>query len=91
MVGQPWGQKMKVSISLDKERIKIKGNGHKVIVPNHPSQQEPWTELIDEEVDVLQLYKIHNNEDYIEPNAYGELQLGNQDSVRYNSDAELYD
>ena len=26
LVGRPWGRKMKVSISLDKERIKLKGN-----------------------------------------------------------------
>ena len=82
---------MKASISLDKERIKLKGNGQKVIVPIHPSQGEPWTEPIDEEVDVRQLYEIHNDADYTTPNIHGELNLGNQDSVGYNSDAELYD
>ena len=82
---------MKASISLDKERIKLKGNGQKVIVPTHPSQGEPWTEPIDEEVNVRQLYQIQNNADYTEPNIYGELHLGNQDSVGYNSDTELYD
>ena len=56
LVGRPWGRKMKASISLDKERIKLKGNGKNVIVPIHPSQGEPWTEPIDEEVDVQQLY-----------------------------------
>ena len=71
--------------------IKLKGNGQKVIVPLHPSQGEPCTEPIDEEVDVRQLYQIQNNEYYTEPSIYGELHLGNQDSVRYNSDAELYD
>ena len=67
---------MKASISLDKERIKLKGNGQNVIVPI-----APWNEPIDEEVDVRQLYQIHNNTDYTEPNIYGELHLGNQDSV----------
>ena len=52
LVGRPWGRKMKASISLDKERIKLKGNGQKVIVPIHTSQGEPWTKPIDEEVDV---------------------------------------
>ena len=46
-----------------------------------------WMEPIDEEVDIRQLYQIQNNADYIEPNIYGELHLGNQDSVGYNSDA----
>ena len=58
LVDRPWGRKMKASISLDKERIKLKGNGKKVIVPIHPSQGEPWIEPIDEEVDVRQLYQI---------------------------------
>ena len=78
---------MKASISLDKERIKIKGNGQKVIVPIHPSQVEPWIEPIDEEVNIWQLYQIQNNKEYTEPNIYGELHLGNQDSVGDISDA----
>ena len=90
LVAWPWGRNMKASISLDKDRIKLKGNAQKVIVPIHPSQGEPWTEPIDEEVDIWQLYQIQNNADYTEPNIYGELHLGNQDSVGYNSDAELY-
>ena len=91
LVGQSWGRKMKASIFLDKEQIKLKGNGQKFIVPIHPSQGEPWTEPIDEEVDVRQLYQIQNNIDYTEPNIHGKLHLGNQDSVGYNFDAELYD
>ena len=58
LVGRPWGRKMKASISLDKERIKLKGNGQKVIVTIHPSQGDPWIEPIDEEFDIRQLYKI---------------------------------
>ena len=68
---------MKASIYLDKEIIKLKGNGQKVIIPIHPSQREPWTKSIDEEVDVRQLYQIQTNEDYTEPNSHGELYLGN--------------
>ena len=82
---------MKASISLDKERIKLKGNGQKVIVPIYPSQAETQTKPIDKEVDVRQLYQIQNDEDYTEPSSYGELHLENQDSVGYNLDAELYD
>ena len=82
---------MKPWIYLDKERIKLNGNGKKVIVPIHPSQGEPWIEPIDEEVGIRKLYQIQNNEDYTEPNIYVELHLGNQDSVGYNSDTELYD
>ena len=81
---------MKATIYLDKERIKLKGNGQKVIVPIHPSQGEPWIEPIHEEVNIRQLYQIQNNKDYIEPNIYGELHLVNQESVGLNSDTELY-
>ena len=52
LAGRPWGRKMKASISLDKDRIKLKVNEKKVIVPIHPSQGEPWTKPIDEEVDI---------------------------------------
>ena len=62
-----------------------------MIVLIHPSQGEPWTEPISEEVNVRQLYQIQNNEYYTKHNSYGELHLGNQDLVGYNSDAELYD
>ena len=82
---------MKASISLDKERIKLKGNRQKVIIHIHPSQDEPWTEPIDEEVNVRQLYQIQNNEDYTEPNIYGEFHLGNPNSIWYNLDVELYE
>ena len=91
LVGRLWGRKMKVSISLEKERIKIKGNRKKVIIPINLSQGEPWTKPIDKEFDIRQLYQIQNNKDYTEPNIYGELHLGNQDSVGYNLDVELYD
>ena len=82
---------MKALTSFDKERIKIKGNKKKLIVHIHPSQGEPWTEPIDEEVDVQQIYQIQNDEDYTEPNIYGEIHFGNQDSIGYNLDSKLYD
>ena len=75
LVGQPWGRKMKASISLDKERIKLKGNGQKFIVHIFPSKGEPWIEPIDEEFDVRQLYQIQNHEDYTKPNSYVKLHL----------------
>src|SRR5882762_2121840 len=58
LVGRPWGRKMKASISLDKERIELKGNGKKIIVPIHPSQGKPWIEPIDEDADIQTLCQI---------------------------------
>ena len=41
LVGRPWGRKMKSTISLYRERIKLKGNGQKVIVPIDSPQRDP--------------------------------------------------
>ena len=82
---------MKESISLDKERIKLQGNGKKVIVPIHPSQGEPCIESINNDFDIRKLYQIKNDKDFTKPNAYKELHLGNPESFGYNSDVELYD
>ena len=54
----------------------------------HPPSQ--CLQPIDEEVDIRKVYQIQNNKYYTEPNIYGELHLGNQDSVGYNSNIELY-
>ena len=86
LVGRPWGRKMKASISLDKERIKLKGNGKNVTIPIHPSQGEPQTEPIDQDVNVRQLYQIQNNEDYTDPKEYGKIHLWNPNSIGYNLD-----
>ena len=91
LVGRLQGRKMKSSISLEKERIKIKGNGKKVIIPIHPSQGEPWIEPINDDFDVRKLYNLKNNKYYTKPNTYRELHLGNPDSFRYNSGTYLYD
>ena len=87
------------TLGSEDESIHIFGQGTHQIkrkcskgnLPIHPSQGEPWNEPTDEEVDIKQLYQIHNDADYAEPNIHGELNLGNQDSVGYNTDAELYD
>ena len=76
---------------LRQGKNKTKKEWTKIHSTIHPSQGEPWIEPIDEEVNIRQLYQIQNIEDYTEPNIYGELHLGNQDSVGYNSDAELYE
>ena len=76
---------------MDKERIKLKGNRQKIIVPIHPSQGKPQTEPTDDDADTQQLYQIKNNEYYTKPNAQGELHLGNPSSVGHNLNPEFYD
>ena len=52
LVRWPWGQTMKASISIEKEKIKLKGEGNKVIVPIFPSQEKPWEEPNENEGDI---------------------------------------
>ena len=60
---------MKANISLEKDRIKLKGQGKKVIIPLDPKEGAPWEELDDSKTKVRQLYKIiQSNLDSVEPN-----------------------
>ena len=83
---------MKSNISLEKDRIKLKGQGKKVIIPLDPKERAPWEEPDDLEAKVRQLYKIiQSNLDSVEANDQGELDIGSPTSVRCNSDSNLYD
>ena len=44
LASRPWGRKMKPFISLEKDRIKLKVDGKKVIVPIYPSRKKLWEE-----------------------------------------------
>ena len=60
---------MKANISLEKDRIKLKGQGKKVIIPLDPKEGSPWEEPDDSDSKVRQLYKIiQSNLDSVEPN-----------------------
>lgn len=79
-------------MSLEKARIKLKGQGKKVIIPLDPKEGAPWQESDDLEAKVRQLYKIiQSNLDLVEPNDQGELDIGLLTSVERNSDFDLYD
>ena len=83
LVSRPWGCKMRANISLDKDRLKIKGKGKKVIIPLDPNQGWPWEETNDDDAEIRRLYQvIHHNEDTVEPNEKGEIYLGSPMSVR---------
>lgn len=41
LVGRPWAIKMKANISLEKDRIKLKGQGKKAIIPLDPKEGAP--------------------------------------------------
>lgn len=42
LVSQRWERKMKANISLEKDRIKFKGQGKKVIIPLDTKERKPW-------------------------------------------------
>jgi hypothetical protein len=43
LVGRPWGRKMKETISIEKDRIKLKGNGRRIIIPLYLEEGKPWS------------------------------------------------
>lgn len=68
LVGWPWGRKMKWTISLEKDRIKSKGNNKKIIIRLDPREGNPLVEASDQEVEMRQIYHVlHEDHDNIEP------------------------
>ena len=83
---------MESNISLEKDKIKLKGQGAKIIIPLDPKEGGLWEELDDSEERERQLYQaMQTNSDTVEPNDRGELNIGSSTSVRRNSDFDLYD
>ena len=92
LASRPSARKMKTNISLEKDKIKLKGQSKKVIIPLNPKEGAPWEEPDDSEAKVRQLYKIiQSNLDSVKPNYQGELDIGSLTSVGRNSDSDLYD
>ena len=43
LVGRPWGRKMKKKISIEKDRINLKGNGRRIVIPLYLEEGNPWS------------------------------------------------
>jgi hypothetical protein len=41
LVRRPLGQNMRAAISLERDRIKLKGSGRKIIIPLEPKEGKP--------------------------------------------------
>ena len=91
LVGRPWARTMNESISLEKERIKLKGQGKNIIIPLESKEGKPWEEPNDLEGCVRHLYQaMQSNSDTIEPEDRSENDLGSPMSTGCNSDSNLY-
>jgi hypothetical protein len=53
---------MKANISLEKDIIKLKGSGRKIIIPLDPNEGKPWSESLDEDQEARCLYQIINEQ-----------------------------
>lgn len=72
LVGQPCGRKMKANISLDKDRLKIKGKGKMIIIPLNLMDGRWREDPNDDDIEIQWLYHImQSNDDTVEPNNYG--------------------
>lgn len=92
LADQPWERNMKENISLEKDRIKLKWQGKKIIIPLYSKEGKPWEETNDSKECIWQLYQImQSNADIVEPKDQGELDLGSPMSVGRNSNSDLYD
>jgi hypothetical protein len=60
LVRRPWGRNMRVIISIERDRIKFKGSGRKIIIPLDPKEGKPWVETWDEAHESCQLYQVIN-------------------------------
>jgi hypothetical protein len=87
----PWGRKMKENISLEKDRIELKGDGRKIIIPLDEKEGKPWIESWDEDHEDRCLYQINNEQrDYVESTAQGDILRESPMSIGHNSDSALY-
>jgi hypothetical protein len=48
LVEKPWGRNMWSTISLERDRIKLKGSERKIIIPLDPKEGKTWVKTWDE-------------------------------------------
>jgi hypothetical protein len=58
-----WRRKLKANVSLEKDRIKLKKDGRKIIIPLDQKEGKPWNESWDEDQEGWCLYQIKKNKD----------------------------
>jgi len=91
LVDRPWGRNMWATISLERDRVKLKGSGRKIIIPLDPKEGKPWVKTWDEAQEAWRLYKVINDQIYnVEPNSEGEILVGSPLSIGTNSDTKLH-
>jgi len=74
---------MKVVISLEKDRIKLKWNNKNIIIPLDTYEGNSWVEASNDEVEMKQLYQVlHEDHDNVEPKNDGDILIGSPLSIR---------
>ena len=79
---------MQASLSLEKERMKFKGDGKKILVPLR-GKMEATREFAEDVVTVEEIYRTTIEEDH-EPNEEGEIPLPSLTSLA-DSDQWIYE
>ena len=79
---------MQASLSLEKERMKFKGDGKKILVPLR-GKMEMTCEFVEDVVIVEEIYRKIIEEDH-EPNDEGEIPLSSPTSLA-DSDQRIYE
>jgi hypothetical protein len=91
LVGKPWGRNMWATISLERDRIKIKGSIRKIIIPLDSKEGKPWVDRWYGNQEFQQLYQINNEQrDNFELNSEGEILVRSPLSIGQNLDIKLY-
>jgi hypothetical protein len=82
---------MKATISLERDRIKLKECGRQIIIPLDLKEGKLWMESLVEDQETKCLYEINNEQNnYIELTAEEEYLKESPMSVGHNFDSSLY-
>ena len=77
------------TISLERDKIKLKGSGRKFIIPLYPKELKSWAETWDEAHEAQRLYQVINKKiDNVKRKNKGEILVGSPLSIRQNSNTK---
>lgn len=91
-VDLPWGQRVKVIMSIEKYRTKFKGNNKNITIPLDHCESKPWVESSDEETKIRTSYQVlHDECDNVESKFSSKIFTGSPLSIGKTLDIEQYE